>query len=289
MGALGQGARRPYPAGALERLQGVERDILAAVDAVCREAGITYYVDSGTCLGAVRHGGFVPWDDDADVAMPVEDYRRFRELAPRMLPAGYSLHDCTDTPGFSALWTKVYRDGTRFVDAAAAEAGCEQAIFVDVFPVFPLEADERAAGRQRAACTFWQRMSYLNCIAHPKVPRTAPLHGLLEVGCVAAHHTVATAWPPPACQYRLMRAAEARHPGRLWFSPCYAGAVLDEAWLFPTRDIPFDGVTLRAPRDCDRYLAAKYGDWHALPPEQDRYTHLPLVLDFGDGVNVMGE
>lgn len=279
---------RAYPAGVLERLQGVERDILAQIDQVCRAAGITYYLDSGTCLGAVRHGGFIPWDDDADVAMPYQDYLRFRELAPQMLPEGYSLHDCRDTPGFPALWTKVFRDGTRFLDENALEAGCPQAIFVDVFPVFRLEADGRAARRQRAACTYWQRMSYLHCLAHPKVPRTAPLRPLLELGCSVAHATVAMSWTPALCQGRLLRAAMADAPGSRWFSPCYASAALEGAWLFPTRDVAFDGLTLRAPRDCDAYLTEKYGDWHRLPPAEDRYTHLPRVLDFGDGINVMG-
>ena len=61
-------------------------DILLAVDAICRRHGITYWVDNGTLLGAVRHGGFIPWDDDMDIAMPMDDYRKFASLAQEELP-----------------------------------------------------------------------------------------------------------------------------------------------------------------------------------------------------------
>ena len=133
-------------------MQDAERSILAAIDATCRENGITYFIDSGTCLGAVRHGGFIPWDDDADVGMPIEDYRRFLELAPKALPQGFSLHTMRDTKGLPVLWAKVFLDGTLFYDDLYEQAGCRQSIFVDVFPYVALDRDPvRADERGKAA------------------------------------------------------------------------------------------------------------------------------------------
>ena len=78
-----------YEQATLRRLQMMELEILEAIDSVCREHGITYFLDSGTVLGARRHGGFIPWDDDIDLGMPREDYERFLEVAPVALGEGF--------------------------------------------------------------------------------------------------------------------------------------------------------------------------------------------------------
>ena len=80
----------PYPEDSLQRLQAVDLEIAAAVDKICRENDIDYFIDGGTLLGAVRHGGFIPWDDDIDIGMPKDDFDRFCEIAPALLPKGYS-------------------------------------------------------------------------------------------------------------------------------------------------------------------------------------------------------
>lgn len=138
----------PYPQDSLQRLQAIERDIVAVIDKICRENDIEYFIDGGTCLGAVRHGGFIPWDDDVDLGMPKADYDRFCAIAPEQLPEGYSLHDSRNTRGFSGLWAKVFKDGTRFIDDNSREAGCEQGVFVDIFPYCQLDADPKIAQKQ---------------------------------------------------------------------------------------------------------------------------------------------
>ena len=284
-------AGRPYPPGVLERLQKVENEILRVVDGICREHGITYFLLAGNLLGAVRHGGFIPWDDDIDIGMPWDDYCRFLELAPSALPEGYSLHDSTNTPGMSVLWAKVFVDGTRFIDENAEEGGFDQAIFLDILPFHKLLADEDAAWKQCRDGIFWQHMSYLHFLAHPKVPRTTSFRRLKELGCVVAHHTVARLFSPAFLRRRWEQVFDKPEDerGEHWMNASYTyNALIPTDVIFPVAEIDYDGMRVFAPRDVDAFLRIEYDDHYMdFPPEEDRYTHLPLVLDFGDGVNVM--
>lgn len=282
---------RPYPPGVLERLQKVENEILRVVDQVCRENGIIYFLHAGNLLGAVRHGGFIPWDDDIDIGMPWDDYCRFLEIAPLVLPKGYSLHDNSNTPGFSSLWAKIYVDGTIFMDEIAAEAGCQQAIFLDILPFHKLAKNEARAWKQCRDGTFWQRMSYLHFLAHPHVPRNANFRRLKEVGCWVAHYTVARLFSPSYIKHRWENAFDIpeEERGEHWMNASYTyKKLLPTGIIFPVSEIDYDGMKVLAPHDPDSYLRIAVGDdYMTPPPEADRYTHLPLVLDFGDGINVM--
>lgn len=278
-------ANNPYPADALGRLQEIELDILKVVDSICRRNNIDYFIAYGTLLGAVRHRGFIPWDDDVDIQIPINDYRRFLEIAPKELPEGYSIHNTLTDQGFSPLWTKVYRDGTRFVDEIAMQAGCEQGIFLDVFPLCPLEADERQANRQRSQSKKIQRMSYLHHIARMKLPGRAH-KGAINAFLAIIHFTVAKAWKPEWLFHQIDNYRDANEPSGKWYSQDWPNKPWSGSDLFPTQEIEFQGLQVRSPKNPDAYLSTRYGDYMQLPPEEDRYTHAPIVLDFGDGVNV---
>lgn len=80
-----------YVPGMVKRAWAAQLEVLEDVDRVCKKHGIRYFADWGTLLGAVRHGGFIPWDDDLDICMKRQDYTRFLEIAPKELPAEYKI------------------------------------------------------------------------------------------------------------------------------------------------------------------------------------------------------
>lgn len=278
----------PYPEDSLKRLQTIDLEIVAVIDRICRENGIDYFIDGGTLLGAVRHGGFIPWDDDIDIGMPKDDFDRFCEIAPALLPKGYSLHTSTNTKGFSALWAKVFKDGTRFIDDNCAESEYDQGIFVDILPFCRLDADSAVAQRQCQKARMAQLKSYLKHFSRPKIPAGTPAKPLVMLACKLVHSTVARAWKQASLQSEMDHAFDTDNPGKRWTSAVYTNyGTFDSDVLFPTKDITFDGLTLRAPHNPDAFLRTEYGDYMQLPPEEERYTHAPLILDFGDGVNVV--
>lgn len=277
-----------YPEGALRRLQLIELELLVEIRRVCDELGLTWFVDSGTCLGAVRHGGFIPWDDDIDVALPLCDYRTFCERAPELLSEEYGLYTHENTPNYPPLWAKIYRKGTRFMSEQMVESNFEQGIFVDVFAYCRLDSSSSTAARQVRGFNFWQRASYLYCTSKVKIPANAPCKPLLRAGCACAHK-LARAFLSPRLIGERARRSIARGNGQGdWSDVCYAyfGTFADET-LFPTRPMLFEGEEFPVPHDTDAYLRVFYGNYHELPPESERGACPPRILDFGDGVNVM--
>ena len=277
-----------YPEGALKKVQAIELQLLEEFDRICRKNSLTYFIDGGSTLGAVRHGGFIPWDDDIDVGMPSYDYERFLAIAPHELCQGISLHTHENTPGYSLFFAKLYKDGTRFVDENAAASGCPQGIFLDIFPFYALDADPQKGSKSRKKALMYQRIAFVKRNAHPHFPVTMSHRKLIGAACTVAHYTIARLWSIEQLYALYKKAYETDNPGTLWVNANSGDAVpRKQEWLFPTKEIPFESLMVMAPNDCDAFLRAEYGEYMKLPPEDKRRTHMPLVLDFGDGTNVM--
>lgn len=119
----------------MRMLQLTELEILTEFARICDMHGLRYYLVGGTLLGAVRHGGFIPWDDDIDVAMPREDYDRFAQLAPRELAEEY-FYQCPDTdPNYYLSYAKIRKNGTEVYEERFKNSRFHKGVFVDIFPL----------------------------------------------------------------------------------------------------------------------------------------------------------
>jgi lipopolysaccharide cholinephosphotransferase len=106
--------------------------ILKIVDHICKENNLNYWLDSGTLLGAVRHNGFIPWDDDIDIAMPREDYVKFLKLAMEQLPEDLFLESPETSEKYANNWAQI-KDRKSYTEQKGME-GCHPGIYVDIFP-----------------------------------------------------------------------------------------------------------------------------------------------------------
>lgn len=274
-----------YDQDTLRRLQLVELGILKDIDKTCRENGITYFLDSGTVLGAVRHGGFIPWDDDIDVAMPHKDYERFLRVAPEALGSKYVVSSPRANAHQAVMFTKVMLENTSFATEETEEAGFSQGIFVDVFPYYPLCSNPRKEKRQRRSCFFWQSMSYLYHSAHIVVPHEGIGGWIERVACVAAHRLARFLFSPGVIYEAFQRAAlmgERESVGDLMFNASYAlGRPRHRDALIPPRPLVFEGCEFFGPADPELYLETLYGKtWNELPPVERRRNHAPKRLSF---------
>lgn len=119
----------------LRRLQMIELEILTEIDRICRKNNIHYSLTGGTLLGAVRNGGFIPWDDDADISMLRSEYRKFQKACKTDLDVDrFYFQDIENTKGYRWGYGKVRRKGTVFLRENQEHMIYEQGVFVDVFP-----------------------------------------------------------------------------------------------------------------------------------------------------------
>ena len=114
-------------------MQLLELDLLIEFDRVCRKHGIKYCITSGTLLGAVRHKGYIPWDDDSDIAMLREEYEKFRAVADEMDASVCYFQDHYNDPEYLWQYGKLRRTGTSFVRAGQEHMKGKTGVFVDIF------------------------------------------------------------------------------------------------------------------------------------------------------------
>lgn len=276
-----------YDDATLRRLQLVELEVLLSIDAVCKEYGITYFLDSGTALGAKRHGGFIPWDDDIDIGMPRKDYDKFLEVAPAALGDGFTVANPENDDRLAGLFAKVWKNGTKFFTDETLDAGIDQGVFVDVFPYDRVASDAVARNAQLRSCLKWQSLSYLYHSKAINVPHKGLL-GLMERGaCRIAHAFLKACSSPKKMRDKFTASALSAQDDRssqVLACMNYTGqGFFAEDVLLPPKLLEFEGYDLPAPADIEGYLCTLYGDtWNELPPDEQRRNHAPKILDLGN-------
>lgn len=278
---------REYDPATLARLKAVELMMLADFNTICRRHGIDYFCGGGTAIGAVRHGGMIPWDDDIDIIFTPEHYARFLAVAETEFPGKYVLLNAQTHPQYPLMTTRWMLAGTRFVEACFKDAPFTCGIFLDLFCYHNLPDDPRVARRQWLCAWFWGKLMILRAIGTPMVFVRGWRGACVKAACRVLHYAMRLARVSPAFLLRQATRVSERYDGvptrRLayFFDTVPFKSVSDLDEIFPTREMPFDTTTIRAPRRIEAYLKRRFGDYMTLPPENKRHNHPPHILDFG--------
>ncbi|QPL05833.1 MULTISPECIES: LicD family protein [Actinomyces] len=272
----------------LDRIHVLLTRILAEFDRVCRELGIEYAVYGGTAIGAVRHQGFIPWDDDADVLLTRTDYERFLLEAPALLGEEYDLHNTRTVAHFPFMFTKMVLKGTLLVPEFAKGSRYRMPMFLDILPVDAIPDDEAAFRSMSRRSWLWGRLLFLQGTPRPYlVGIDGVARAAIYTATTAAHWAMRLAHVTPRfLQSRWERTVRRYEDPRAERMADFTmrdphNWVVTRSELFPTRDVPFEDITVMLPREYDVLLTRGYGSYMELPPPDKRRNHKPFLVDFG--------
>lgn len=241
-----------------KRIWDIELSLLAELERVCEKYGLVYYADGGTLLGAVRHQGFIPWDDDIDVMMPRPDYEKLKEVGSIEFQSPLFFQNVYTDDAFYHI-TKLRHSGTLGLEHP--EMRNHQGIFLDIFP---LDAVRDGSVRMEKVALIQMEMYLLS--VQEELYRYLVAHGMKTYISPAAREALLQL--PQKERYREYERFQAEHfeeSTRLnFFGFDLEGRYLhiDRAWYSDTVRLPFEGKTIAAPVGYEPLLRELFGDYH---------------------------
>jgi len=236
------------------KAQKVMLSILVEFERICSKYQLTYWLDYGTLLGAVRHKGFIPWDDDLDVSMPREDYEKFLQVSSKELDTKYFLQNKQTDKSIYIHYTKIRDKHSTFIEdhEVGKTISYQQGIFIDIFPVNFIDSsfsnELTYTLFKKIAKIFNNRYLSIDHIAKPLIAFTNSYHDIKN----------------PTVVRGAEKMSDDLH--------------IDKKHIFPLEECMFENLSFTIPSASAKYLKLLYGDTYlVLPPVNLRKRHSTAI------------
>ena len=266
----------------LRKIWDVELDLLEKLKGICKKYGLSYCASSGTLLGAVRHGGFIPWDDDIDVLLPWEDYKKLLEVAPGECQYPYCFQSFLTEEDGEASASRLRRsDTTGYTLWEQKNVGPEynKGIFIDIFPLFKIpDSDRERIIQKETIMFFWKCMRGGMAQAQIKrgtvneeyvqyIPYYNSVRKYMSMIDIKWAYLYACAMADGDTKEVGATSSRVHLPSLMWDSKLYESYV----------DLPFENTTIRCPLEYVKVLDKQYGNWRV--PIENGSRHEMAVIN----------
>lgn len=271
----------------LRKLQLVELDILKLFSEICEKYQLRYYLVGGTMLGAIRHKGFIPWDDDMDVGMPRPDYEFFLNIVRKELPKGYDFLNYKQNKEYNRYFSRIVNTNVKIYNASNTNTIIENA-WLDIFPF-----DGMPDGFWKQRLHFWN-MTRLRFLYHAScfdelvnLNRPGrPWYIQLAIKFISKTHFGSkfdtkklmrkiekglSKYPYDSCKYMVS-----------FFGAYMTKEIVDKKLLGKGKKYQFENLMLNGPDNYDEFLKHFYGDYMILPKDRDKDKHNITKIEYNE-------
>ena len=275
----------------LKKLQNELLGILVDIKTVCDKYQIDYMLCGGTMLGAIRHKGFIPWDDDVDLMMLRSEFSKFKKVFLEEFPDRYEIAEPLKTPRYYSKMVKVYKKGTTYVEIPTAGVGGPDMFFADIF----LLENIPAPGWKRSLRTFVYNIAFKAasvCLdyKYPSPPIMEKCKTDRELKQYYTFRRCAgfafSIFGRIESYLKICENISNLKEETNWLGITSASGYLDD--LYPREllthftDAEFCGYMMKVPKEYEKYLKADFGDYMQIPPPEKREVHSAYKIEFSE-------
>lgn len=264
-------------------IQNKALEILEEFKKICKKYNLTYMAIGGTCLGAIRHHGFIPWDDDIDVVMPQDDYRRFLDIAKDVVGYPYSIITPKSCKHYMVSYAKMQDERTTFVERSAIKYKDRYSgVFIDIFPIYGLPKNETD---RKTICRKYDFLGKINLKKRFPFSNENSLKG--KTLWILTHFL---SFSKPyyyfsEMQTRILLKTDFNSSDKIifaWRATPKSEKGYKRIFYYDdfsgVKEVPFENSTINVPVGYDRYLKMDFGDYMELPPVEQRVSNHSLEI-----------
>lgn len=271
----------------LKKLQDLELEMMLKIDEICKKNNLTYYLMGGTLIGAVRHQGFIPWDDDIDIGMPRPDYERFMKIAKKELGNEFGILTPYDTEGYQFTFSRVINKKMKILYKNNMKLK-KWNIWIDIFPLDSMPKNKILFTFRKYLLLYRRCMVMLSAFEDvvSLEKRKRPFYGNIMIWVGKNFHLSSIL--DTKKQIMKFEKSIKRYPfekgpymvnvmGRYKFKTVFLREVYGSPFY-----LSFEGHMLRVPEQYDYFLRRLYGDYMQLPSDNQKNQHKIEFVNEGD-------